>query len=264
MPDFVRAWFDNMAPVLVSLVTVWLLVDIIGLEVYALINLALSPLINFSESLIGFTLLYFLLCFLYTMGISTWMLYSFTYPIMLSAITANGAIVASGQQATNVFTSEVLFSGWIAFGGTGGTLLLCILFLFANSRRLKAVGKASLFPSILNINEPIVFGAVAWNPILMIPMWIHGIVTPVLTYIWLRGGLATIPSDLFGFWYCPFPFSTWLVSRSVGGMILLAILLVVNFFIYYPFFKVYDKQQVEVEAEKTAAKTAKKAATNEA
>ena len=260
MPDFVRAWFDNMIPVLICLVTVWIFVGLLGVDVYSLINAALSPLVNFSQSIFGFTLIYFLLCFLYTMGISTWLLYSFTYPIMLSAIMANSAAVAAGGHATNIFTSEVMFSGWLAFGGTGGTLLLCILFLFASSRRLKAIGRAAIFPSMLNINEPIVFGAVAWNPILMIPMWIHGLVTPIITYLWLSVGWAAIPHDLFGFWYCPFPFSTWLVSRSVGGLILLVIVLAVTLLIYYPFFKVYDKQQAKEEAEKAAAKAAKQAA----
>lgn len=249
MPDFVRQWFDNMLPVAILVVVPWLLVYVVGLDIFSLINLALSPLTNFAESLVGFTLVYFLMCFFYSMGISTWMIYSITQPIMLANIMKNAAAVAQGQPATLLNTSEVIFSGWIAIGGAGGTLVLCIMMLFAKSRRLKAVAKASIVPSILNINEPIVFGAVAWNPILMIPMWIHGLVTPIITYLCLKGGLAAIPSSVFGFWYCPFPISTLIVSPGIGAIILLAIVVAVNIVIYFPFFKVYDRQQVKLETE---------------
>jgi len=257
MPDFVQAWFDNMIPVIIGIGITWFLVEILGIDVYTLINNILSPLTNFAETLPGFTFLYFIMCFLYTMGISTWMVYSVIFPIMLSGIMQNSADVAAGLPAANIFISEVIYSGWVAIGGTGGTLLLTFMLIFAKASRLRAVGKASLFPSLLNINEPVVFGTVVWNPILMIPMWIHGIVTPIITYLWLRGGLAAIPSELFGFWYTPFPASTWIVSRSTGGVVLIALLFAVNFLIYYPFFKVYDKQQVEAEMAKAAKKAAK-------
>jgi len=254
MPDFVREWFDNMLPVAILVFVPWLLVYVIGLDIFSLINLALSPLTNFTETLVGFTLLYFLMCFFYSMGISTWMLYSITQPIMLANIMKNAEAVAQGQPALLLNTSEVVFSGWIAIGGAGGTLVLCIMMLFARSTRLKSVAKAAIVPSILNINEPIVFGAVAWNPILMIPMWIHGLIVPIITYLWLKGGLATIPSSVFGFWYCPFPISTFIVSPGVGAMILLAIVVAIDILIYFPFFKVYDRQQTEDELKaKTAA-----------
>jgi len=66
---------------------------------------------------------------------------------------------------------------------------------------------------------------------------------PYITWLWLRGGLAAIPSNVFGFWYCPIPIITWMVSRSVGALILVLILFAVNTLIYYPFFKVYDHMQ---------------------
>ena len=254
MPDFVRQWFDNMLPVSVLIFSTWVITYPLGFDIFAIINKALSPVMAFSETLVGFTLIYFLLCFFYSMGISTWMIYSLIQPIMLANIAANAQAVSKGLAATQINTSEVVFSGWMAIGGVGGTLFLCIMMLSAQSTRLRAIGKASLFPSILNINEPIVFGGVAWNPILMIPMWIHGLVAPVITYFWLKAGLATLPYGVFGFWYCPFPLSTWLVSPGMGGLLLLAIISVVNIAIYYPFFKVYDRQQVLVEAEKMAKK----------
>lgn len=248
MPDFVRQWFDNMLPVALLIFGTWILVYLFNLDLFGLIGTLFSPLTNFAETLPGFVTLYFLMCFFYSMGISTWMLFPIINPIQLAGIAANIALVAQGQAPTYINTQETMYLGWLAIGGTGGTLLLVLMMLFAKSKKMKAIGKASLVPGLLNINEPVVFGAVAWNPILMVPMWIHGIVTPIITWLWLKAGLAAIPSAIFGFWYCPYPLSTWFVSRSIGGMILLAILVAVNLLIYYPFFKVYDMQQVKEEA----------------
>ncbi|MDR1689188.1 MAG: PTS transporter subunit EIIC [Clostridiales bacterium] len=248
VPDFVRQWFDNMLPVAILILSTWALVYLLGLDLFTLINTALSPLTKFADNIVGFTLIYFLICFLYSMGISTWMLYSITTPIFLAGITANLALVQAGEAAVHVATNEVYYSGWLAIGGSGGTLFLCLMFLFmAKSQRLRAIGKASILPSILNINEPIVFGAVAWNPILMIPLCLHGLITPIITWIWLNAGLASIPYEVFGFWYCPFPISTWLVSKSVGGLLLLLVLAAVNIVIYFPFFKIYDNMQAKAE-----------------
>jgi PTS system cellobiose-specific IIC component len=84
---------------------------------------------------------------------------------------------------------------------------------------------------------------------MMIPMWIHGLVLPAITYFALRTGLVPIPSSVFQMWYCPFPISTWIVSRSVSGLVLLAILFAVSVLIWLPFLKVYEKQLAAKEAD---------------
>jgi PTS system cellobiose-specific IIC component len=53
---------------------------------------------------------------------------------------------------------------------------------------------------------------------------------------------------LFDLWYCPFPISTWITTRSVTGFILLLIIAVVSTTIWYPFFKAYEKQRIEEES----------------
>jgi PTS system cellobiose-specific IIC component len=50
-------------------------------------------------------------------------------------------------------------------------------------------------------------------------------------------------------WYCPFPISTWIVSRSVSGLVLLAVLVVVSILIWLPFLKVYEKQLAAKQAD---------------
>jgi len=104
-------------------------------------------------------------------------------------------------------------------------------------------------PSLLNINEPVVFGCVAWNPLLMIPMWITAIVLPVITYLAQVTGMVAIPVEVFNMWYCPVFISSWLVNHSLSGLALTAINLAVAAMIFFPFFKIYDRQQLKLEQE---------------
>jgi PTS system cellobiose-specific IIC component len=242
MPDFVRFWFDSMVPVVILIALGWLLVYQLNFDIFGILQAIFAPVAQITETFPGFVIGYFLWCFLYSLGISTWLPYAIYAPIFLTAIQANADAVAAGQIATNISTMEVWFSGWLGFGGTGATLTLVFLLAFSKVKQLKILGRASILPGMLNINEPVVFGCIAWNPIMMIPMWLHGIILPIITYIALRTGLVPIPSSVFQMWYCPFPISTWIVSKSVSGLLLLAVLVVVSIVIWLPFLKVYERQ----------------------
>jgi len=248
IPDFVRVWFDAIIPILVVTATGWLAVYIFKLDLYQILINIFMPITAFAQTLPGFLLITFLGVFLYSMGISGWVLFPITKPIFLAGITANMAAVAAGGVAKNIVTAEVLYSGWVAIGGIGATLPLVIMLVRSKSRRLKALGSASLVPGIFNINEPVIFGAVAWNPILMVPLWLQGIILPLITYVVLSMGVVNIPAAVFDMWYCPFPISTWIVSQDLNGLILLAVVATVSTLIWYPFFKMYEKQQVAAEA----------------
>ena len=96
-------------------------------------------------------------------------------------------------------------------------------------------------PSLFNINEPVIFGApVAFNPYLMPPMWINGIVGPIITWIFMKGGLVNIPAKLLTGVKLPMPISSVLVTSDLRAIILWAVLLVVYTIVWYPFFKAYD------------------------
>lgn len=246
MPDFVKEWFDSMLPIATVVLIGWLLVIQLGFDMYTAIVNFFSPLNAIAQSPVGMILLYLIPTILYSMGISGWVFQPIINPIALVAITANAEAVASGLAATQPFTNEATYA-WLSLGGRGATLPLSIMLLFAASKRLKALGKAAIVPSVLNINEPIVFGCVAWNPILMIPMWITAIVLPLITYLAQVTGLVVIPTEVFNMWYCPVFISSWLVNHSVSGLVLTAINLAVAALIYFPFFKAYDKQQLKLE-----------------
>lgn len=245
IPDFVAVWFNTLIPIIVILLIGWLFTFQLNINLYEMVNSIFLPLVNLGSGFWGFLIINFLAySFLYTFGISSWVLYPVVVSIALPAIAQNQANHAAGEAVSNIFTAEV--AQLFLIGGGGSTLTLCIMLAFlAKSNRLKMIGKASLIPSIFNINEPIVFGApIAFNPILMIPMWINGLVGPIVTWFAMKSGLVPIPYEPFQLWYLPTPILGWITTKSIMGVLLVVVLFVISWLIYYPFFKAYDKQAV--------------------
>ena len=258
IPDFVKDWFNSMLPIGIVTVFGWILTDpkFLNLNLYQLVVSCFMPFQSIVNSPVGLVIAMFLFCFLYSMGISTWVLTPVFTPILLANAEANGALVAAGSATASnlaVFTDAFVYSGYLWIGGIGCTLSLVLLMAFsAKSNQLKALGRACLVPAIFNINEPCVFGVVAWNPIMMIPMWLQGIVVPLVAYVFTKViPLGAIPSMLFNMWYCPFPIATFLTCGTVGSIVLMLIIFVISGLIWMPFFKTYDKQLVDAETTDT-------------
>ena len=247
MPDFVREWFDSMIPIFLVVFAGWLVVIQLGFNLYDSIVSLFTPIMNIAQSWPGMVLLYLIPTILYSMGISGWVFQPILGPVTLYAISANAEAVASGMLAQFPLTDEAT-TAWLSLGGRGATFVLVFLMLWSKSRSLKALGRASLIPNLLNINEPVVFGAVAWQPILMIPMWLIGFILPTITYVTLKAGLVPIPSEVFSMWYCPIGISSWLVTKNISGVILTLVNLLVTLGIWYPFFKVYEARKIKEEA----------------
>jgi len=152
------------------------------------------------------------------------------------------------HETLNLVTDPTVYSAYLWIGGIGCTLPLVIMLIFAKSNKLRALGRACFVPAIFNINEPVVFGCIAWNPIMMIPMWLMGIVLPTVVWIFTKViPFAPIPTRVFDMWYCPFPISTWLTTGSIKGIILMAACALISTVIWYPFFRIYDSQETEAE-----------------
>jgi len=245
IPDFVAVWFNTLIPIIIILFIGWLFTFELNINLSEVINSFFNPLINLGGGFWGFVIINFLaFSFLYTFGISSWVLYPVQVAISLPAIAQNQAAVASGGTASLIYTSETV--NLLLVGGGGATLSLCIMLAFmSKSSRLRLIGKASIVPSLFNINEPIVFGApIAFNPILMIPMWINGLLGPIIVWFAMSLGLVPIPYQPFQLWYIPTVIQSWFITRSISGIILVILLFVISWIVYLPFFRIYDKQAV--------------------
>lgn len=259
IPDFVKQWFDSLLPVMILMVAGWLVVLVGNIDIAAIVSGIFMPLQGIINTWYGFILICFLMCFIYSMGISTWILTPVTSPVSMATTAANLELVAAGTATAatlGLFTQTATFCCYLWIGGVGATLSLAILMCFCKSNEIKSLGRACVVPSIVNINEPIVFGAIAWNPLLMIPMWIQGIVLPALTWIFTKViPVVPIPQVQFELWYCPYPICTFIASSgSVLAVLFTLISFVLSGLIWLPFLKVYDKQKVAEESGKPAEK----------
>lgn len=253
IPDFVRQWFDALLPIMLTIACGWIVVLVIGLDVVGIVQAVFMPLQATLNHPVGMVLMTFLYCFIYSMGISTWVLTPVAQPVKVAAIAANLALVAAGTAtAANLspFTETYMYCAYMWIGGVGCTLPLVLLMTFAcKSQELRALGKACLVPGIFNINEPVVFGAIAWNPLLMVPMWLMGIIIPSFTLIFTKLiPFAPIPRIQFELWYCPYPIGTFIATQgAITAIILVLATFALSAAIWFPFLKAYDNQKVREE-----------------
>ena len=92
------------------------------------------------------------------------------------------------------------------------------------------------------------FGApIVFNPLLMLPMWINAIVGPTIVYVVMKLGLLNIPATLNQVGQVPVPISTVMITQDMRGILWAVVLFIVYFAIWYPFFKVFEKEKLEEE-----------------
>lgn len=251
VPEFVVGWINNIIPITVSLFIGMVLTDYLEIDVYRTVELVFSPLQVFSQSLLGLVLIVFIPTLFYSLGISTWIFSAITTPIFMQGIQENIYMATLGLPAANIVTNESIYTlAIIAMGGSGATLPLNLLMLRSKVPKIKAIGKISIAPSLFNINEPIVFGTpIVFNPILMLPMWISSIVGAIIIWHTMSFGLLTIPNKLMQVSQIPAPISSFLVTNGDVRVILWYVFaLIIYLLIWYPFFKVYEKN-VKLESE---------------
>ena len=77
----------------------------------------------------------------------------------------------------------------------------------------------------------------------MVPMWINGAVIPLFTYLGVKVlQIAPFNNIQFDLWYCPYPIGTWISTQSFVAVIFVICSMLLAGLIWYPFFKVYEKQ----------------------
>ncbi|MBU8748702.1 PTS lichenan transporter subunit IIC [Bacillus subtilis] len=170
-------------------------------------------------------------------------------PIWYGAMDANRIAFQAGEELPKIFTQQ-FFDIWVNIGGSGATLALVVtMFLRARSKQMKQLGKLAVGPAIFNINEPIIFGMpIVMNPMLLIPFIITPLVTVTLTYIGMSTGLVAKPAGIAVPWTMPPIFSGYLATGGkVSGAVMQAINIAVSFVVYYPFFRMWDKQKLKEE-----------------
>lgn len=103
-------------------------------------------------------------------------------------------------------------------------------------------------PGLFNINEPIIFGApIVMNPTLTIPFILSPMVMTVIAYLATITHLVpmTVSRTVFT---VPSPIGAMMVTNwHIMAGVLVVINFLVSLVIYYPFFKVFEKEQIASE-----------------
>ncbi|RGT55182.1 PTS sugar transporter subunit IIC [Solobacterium moorei] len=251
VPDFIVDWLNNIAPIFLILLFGYILIGVLGVDIVDVLSTIFSPISAISNTYIGFVLLILIPTILYSLGISSWAFGAVSNPIYFANIAANIAAVEAGGKALSIATSEATFTAaLITLGGMGCTLVLVIMAaLKGKSKKMKAMGRICLVPSIFNINEPVVYGfPIVFNPILMVPFWLCSIVGASIEYFVMKLGWLNIPSKMIQVGQIPAPFSSIMITEDMRAIIWWVVLLIVYWLIYWPFFKAYDKECLKQEA----------------
>ena len=171
------------------------------------------------------------------------------FPIWISYIGENTAAIAAGETVPHALNIGM----WdlANLGGSGATIGLVILMFFtAKSKQYKQFGKLTLPCGIFSINEPVMFGLpMILNPLMLIPFILCPIILVVLGYCLIQIGVVTAPIGILGLGSMP-PFISGIMKGSISWGIYQLVAIIISVAIYYPFFKVIDKQALQKEQEK--------------
>ncbi|MGL5616252.1 MAG: PTS sugar transporter subunit IIC [Sarcina sp.] len=252
VPPAVTAFVNSILPVLFNIIILYglniLLVSTVGKNMPEAIMALLTPALSVVDNIWGFLLIITFGNVLWFFGVNGT---SIIFPILFSLGIANTGInselVRAGSDPTALMNLQMFRIAIL--GGAGNTLGLVLLMCKSKSVHLKSLGRLSVVPGICGINEPIIFGGpVVFNPILAIPFVITPIVTCSLAYMAQKIGVITAgyivdPS------FTPFFAQAYLSSLDIRNVIFVFLLIPISMVIYYPFFKIFEKNTLKNEIE---------------
>ena len=208
-----------------------------------------APLMGFGQSLIFEPIYQFLSTLFWFFGINGPAVTNTVFnPIHLALTAENLEAFKQGATLPNIFTGP--FGDFFGnFGGGGSTLSLVFLMVFfGKSERMKKLGRLAIVPGIFGINEMIIFGLpVVLNPLIVIPFILTPLVNTILSTIATLIGLIPYTTGAALPWTTPFFFSGWLATGSIVAGLFQIVLIIIGMAIYYPFFRVIDKQYLHEE-----------------
>ena len=167
-------------------------------------------------------------------------------PVWLGYMSENTASLAAGKGIVH----SINFGLWdlACIGGCGATIgLVIVMFFTAKSERYKAFGKIALPCGIFSVNEPVIFGLpLMLNVMTLIPFVLCPIVVSSIGYLLIKLHIIAPYIGILGTGSLP-PFIHGMVNGSMSAGIYELFAVVISTLIWYPFFKMIDKQALEEE-----------------
>lgn len=176
-------------------------------------------------------------------------------PIWESMAAQNLAAFAAGKDIPFIFSSL-----WVNSYVRLSVFPIAVLLVISNVKRLKVLGKLSIAASVFNIAEPIMYGLpIVLNPLMFVP-WVIGFsVLFIFNAILVMVGLEP-PIVANVVWTMPVPLMSFIGSGfKISAMLITIMNMIIVFFIFLPFFKVLERQELQIEKENEEAEAREKA-----
>ena len=167
-------------------------------------------------------------------------------PITLTLMLENTTAVEAGKAATNIVNWS-FYRTFLATGGTGMVLGLTLaIFLVSKRADNRAIAKVAIIPNLFNIGEINMFGVpVVLNPFLIIPFILAPIVSITFGYIMTYIGFCPVMYVTMPWTMPPFLMGFLAAGGSIMAGITQLIAIALSVFIYIPFVKMYEKNQLD-------------------
>ncbi|PEW44446.1 PTS lactose transporter subunit IIC [Bacillus thuringiensis] len=250
VPPSVSRSFEALIPAAFVIIMMSLITVVFKVDLHYVVDKLAAPLVKAGDSYFGVIIPVFLITFFWSFGIhGVSVVGTVARPLWDVYLGKNGEAVASGASHFPFIAPEPFYQWFIWIGGSGATLgLVLAMIIFGRSKYSKALSRTCIVPGIFNINEPVIFGLpIVLNPILIIPFVITPLVTATIAYAATAMGFVT-PTHIMPPWTLPAPIGAYLATGGDWRAIVLVFInITISFLIYLPFFKIYDKNMLEIE-----------------
>ena len=218
----------------------------------AVISGAVSPLAALGDSLIALVLITAIEATVWLVGIhGPALLAAIVFPVYLRLQADNTYAFVHHEPIPHIVVVATFL--FVFPGGAGATLPLVVLLLRSRVPRLRKFALATIVPSLVNINEPVIFGLpLAYNPVLAVPFVTVPVVLSCTTYAaialgWVGRPLFYTPAMVPAF------VNVFVATLDWRACALVAVNLVVAGAIWLPFVRVYERAESARAARAAAA-----------
>lgn len=244
VPPAVSDSFSSLVPATIVFIIFGVISVVFKFNINTFMTTLMSPISHLLNTPWGYALYHSLMGLVFFCGINSAVVCDVAYPFILANGVANETAIAAGQAPLYAATYGTDTMIWA--GGTGATIGLMILMSFmAKSKYFKTLGRMSIGPGIFNINEPIIFGTpICFNPMFLLPFVVLPGVLAFSTFVLMTSGIIAMPTVSMVPWTTPPVVIGFLMTSGAWSTTIWALLIVViSVIVYYPFFKIADKQQ---------------------
>lgn len=245
VPPAVGNAFSALIPYAIVFVLTWLVRTVLGFDLVNFMAVVLTPLFAGVDNIFVFAARVFAEMLLWTVGMhGTAMVDTIFAPLRLQWVAENAAALAEGVSRYKLPYIWTTYTERMAIWPSAAWGLLFWMY-FSKVKTVKVLAIAATPAALFTIVEPIIFGVpIVMNPFFLIPFVLSAAVASAVTYLSMQIGLvARVFIELP--WATPPFIGGFLATGDWKAVILVMINFAIGVAIYYPFFKAFEKDQLQ-------------------